>query len=84
MLKRFLGFIGDIIGYRIVLIFNVLMVGVCGTAFNFLPVYRELQQIPHGLLFMNMSATEAGSTEMSYNLMSVQWPICQESFTAGD
>ena len=78
------GFIGDIIGYRIVLIFNVIMAGICGTAFNFLPIYKEVQQIPYGLLYLNISANQTGSSEMVYNLMSIQWPICQEPFAAGN
>ena len=76
------GFIGDLIGYRAVLIFNVAMTGICGTVFNFLPVYKEIEQVPHGLLYINTSAIE--STGMSYSLMSVQWPICEDSFTIGN
>ena len=73
------GFIGDLIGYRVVLIVNVIVVGVCATVFNFLPVYKETEQVPHALLYMNMSAAE--SAEMSYSLMTIQWPICDDSFT---
>ena len=69
------------IGYRMVLIFNVLMAATFATSFNFLPVYKELEQVPHGLLYMNVSAAE--STGLSFDLMSVQWPLCQDSFTAG-
>ena len=76
-----LGFIGDLIGYRAVLIFHVIVAGVCATVFNFLPVYKETEQIPHGLLYMNVSATE--SEEISYSLMAVQWPICEDSFALG-
>ena len=78
---QILGFIGDMIGYRMVLIFNVLMAATFATSFNFLPVYKELEQVPHGLLYMNVSAAE--STGLSFDLMSVQWPLCQDSFTAG-
>ena len=78
---QFLGFIGDLIGYRAVLIFNVIMAGVCGTVFNFLPVYKETEQVPHALLYMNLSAAE--SAEVSYSLMTIQWPICKDSFTIG-
>ena len=78
---QFLGFIGDLIGYRAVLIFNVLVTGVCATIFNFLPIYKETEQIPHALLYMNQSA--AGSAEMSYSLMAIQWPICEDSVTIG-
>ena len=75
------GFVGDIIGYRTILIFNVLMTALCATSFNFLPTYKELEQIPHALLYMNTSATE--SADQSYHLMSVKWPICQDTFSAG-
>ena len=57
------------------MIFNVVVAGVCGTVFNFLPVYKETEQVPHALLYMNLSAT--GSAEVSYSLMDIQWPICE-------
>ena len=65
-----------------VLIFNVLMTAAFATSFNFLPVYKELEQMPHGLLYTNASAAE--STKLSYDLVSLHWPLCQDSFTAGN
>ena len=76
------GFIGDIIGYRVVLVFNVIMTALCATSFIYLPVYKELEQIPHALLYMNASAAE--SADQSYHLMSVKWSICQDTFSAGN
>ena len=76
---QFLGFIGDLIGYRAVLIFNVVMAGVCGTVFNFLPIYKETDQVPHALMYLNLSTAE--SAEMSYARLTIQWPICEDSFT---
>ena len=61
------------------MIFNVVVAGVCGTVFNFLPVYKETEKVPHALLYMNMSA--ADSATMSYSLMTIHWPICDNSFT---
>ena len=63
------------------MIFNVVLTGVCGTVFNFLPVYKEIDKVPHALLYMNLSAAE--SAEISFSLMDIQWPISEDSFSIG-
>ena len=53
------------------------------TTLTVIPVYQELQQIPHVLLYKNTSTSDE-SEDMKYNLLSVQWSICQDSFTTGN
>ena len=81
--KQISGFIGDKIGFRVVLMIYVLLNLLLETSLTLIPVYQELQQIPHVLLYKNNSATTE-SQEMKYSLLSAQWAICQDSFTSGN
>ena len=78
----FQGFIGDKIGFRVVLIIYLVLNSVLETALTLLPVYKEFQQVPYALLYKNISAG-AESGAIKYSLLSVQWALCADSFTPG-
>ena len=74
-----LGFIGDKIGYRPVLIFNILLTGLASTSFIFMPAYKEYQKIPHAILYKNSAVGE--DSAIAYTLVSVVWSTCDEELT---
>ena len=65
------GFIGDKLGYRVILIIYILMSGAAATAFHFVPRCGEHKLQPHALLY------NAGGTDEQYSqLLSVNWALC--------
>ena len=75
------GFIGDKVGYRVILILHTLVCALSATGLTLIPVYKEYEQIPHAVLFKNSSAS--GSSDVPYNIVSVQWSTCQDTFDTG-
>ena len=75
------GFIGDKVGYRVILILNTLVCALCATGLTLIPEYKEYEQIPHAVLFKNSSAAE--SSDVPYSIVSVQWSICQVTIESG-
>ena len=79
-----IGFIGDKVGYRVILILNTLVCAMAATGLTLIPVYKEYDQIPHAVIFKNTSAAETTSENPYYSIVSVQWSVCQDSFDTGD
>ena len=75
------GFIGDKVGYRVILILNTVVCAMAATGLTLIPAYKVYDQIPHAVLFKNTSATEA--SDAAYTIVSVQWSLCQDSFDTG-
>ena len=74
------GFIGDKIGYRPVLIFNMLLTGLAATSFTFMPIYKEYMKVPHAILYKSSKVGEE-LTAVPYTLFSVVWSVCNEEVT---
>ena len=75
--EMFLGFFSDLFGYKLVLSWNMIVICLAWTSYNFIPVYREG---PSKVPFINY--TTNGS-----ELVSLQWPICDsgdEDITSSD
>ena len=66
--KQISGFIGDKIGFRVVLMIYVLLNLLLETSLTLIPVYQELQQIPHVLLYKNISATTFPRLSFAYTI----------------
>ena len=54
------GFIGDKLGYRVILIIYILMSGAAATAFHFVPRCGEHKLQPHALLYNAGDTDEQG------------------------
>ena len=67
------GFIGDKLGYRVILIVYILISGATATAFHFVPRCGEHQLQPHALLY----SAGGGEANRQYSqLVSVNWALC--------
>ena len=76
------GFVGDKIGYRPVLIFNLLLVGAAATSFTFISVYKEYTKVPHAILYKASKVTEEPA--VPYALLSIVWSLCDEEVTESE
>ena len=65
----FLGFLGDKIGLKPVLIIVIVGMGISGTCINYAPRYNEYQMYP------NVIVTSQNIGNENFTLISVQWPI---------
>ena len=73
------GYIGDKIGYNIVLVVNLIVAGLTATAFDWTPRFHEYQRVP------TISAFYDNSTD-SYYVTQFTWPPidCNGTVTADD
>ena len=67
-LFKHLGFLGDKIGLKPILLGTIIGMGVCGTFIDLTPRYKEYLRRPNALL------TSDNISEGSFILRSVQWP----------
>ena len=63
------GFIGDKLGYRVILIVYLLISGAAATAFHFVPRCGEQKLEPHALLYSTI-------TDQNPQFLSVNWALC--------
>ena len=64
-----LGYLGDKVGYKPVLLTSIVMVGLFGTCFDLTPRYKEYTRFP------TASVSMKGHDNTSFVLTSVKWPI---------
>lgn len=69
-IQFFPGFLGDQIGYKAVIIFNILMTGLIGTSFDWTPRYSETIRAPSVTLF------KFNSYAVTNYVVSTQWALC--------
>ena len=73
-LKSYLGFLSDIIGRKTILAWNIVVLCLSWTSFNFIPAYKES---PHKVPFINY--TTFNGSNAAAELVSIQWPICDHA-----
>ena len=69
------GFIGDKLGYRVILIIYILMSGAAATAFHFVPRCGEHKLQPHALLYNAGDTDEQGPNSIEKENRSKILPI---------
>ena len=70
----FLGFIGDLFGYKSVLIYALVSTAVTQTLFLFLPPYTEINQAPYAIL-VKQNRSDV------FQLQHLYWPLCNAEVT---
>ena len=68
------GFIGDKIGYKFVLVYGLVSAAICQTAYLFLPPFSQTEQNPYAIL-------AKGNASDIFVLQHIYWPLCQVEVT---
>ena len=68
LMSRNLGFIGDKIGFKPILLVSIIGVGLTGTCIDLTPRYKEFVRYPSALL------SNKNNDGVSFTLQSIDWP----------